>query len=180
MRIISGTHKSRLIHPPMKLPVRPTTDFAKESLFDVMNNYIDFNGLTVIDLFAGTGNISYEFASRGCEKVTAVDQDFLCTRFIEETKIKMSLNAIHVVKANVFSFLRTTKIKYNIIFADPPYEMKGYEKIPELVFGNDMLLPGGWLIIEHSRDTDFSNHEHLFQHRMYGKVNFSIFIAPEK
>jgi 16S rRNA (guanine(966)-N(2))-methyltransferase RsmD len=179
MRIISGTHKSRHINPPIKLPVRPTTDFAKESIFDVMNNYFDFNGLSVLDLFAGTGNISYEFASRGCEKVTAIEQDFHCTRFIEETKIKMGLNAIHVIKANVFSCLITTKAKYNIIFADPPYDMIGYDKIPTLVFENEMLLPNGWLIIEHSRDTDFSKNEHLFQHRMYGKVNFSIFIASE-
>ncbi len=176
MRIVSGTHKGRNISPPTHLPVRPTTDFAKESLFNILYNYMDFEGMQVLDLFAGTGNISYEFASRGCSKVWAVENNIKCFNFITQCAEKLKFTAIHPVQANVFSFLKMHRDAYDIIFADPPYELANIQEIPDLIFENNMLKEEGWLILEHSKANDFSSHPKLFQHREYGKVNFSFFV----
>ena len=124
MRIISGTHKGRVMHPPKNLPVRPTTDFAKESIFNILNNHFELDGLAVLDLFCGTGNISYEFASRGCGTITSVDDNFNCTSYVKKTALAFQMNMIHVIKADVFSFLKKTAGKFHIVFADPPYEME--------------------------------------------------------
>ena len=175
MRIISGTHKSRIISAPKNLPVRPTTDFAKESLFNILNNNFDFTTLKILDLFAGTGNITYEFASRGCLATTSVDSNHHCCSFIKKTADELNFKNITVLKSDVFSFLNNNNSKYNLIFADPPYEMEGIEKIPALVFEKKILFPNGWLIIEHSAKTKFTEQQQLLQQRNYGKVNFSIF-----
>lgn len=176
MRIIGGSHKGRRIQAPASLPVRPTTDRAKESLFNILHNYYDFEGLKVLDLFAGIGSISYEFASRDAAEVHSVELNPRCAHFITETSRKLDLKNLYVIRANVFTFLeRGGAKKYDIIFADPPYDLEGIETIPDLVFKNELLNKDGWLIIEHSVATVFSEHPNLDQQRQYGKVNFSMF-----
>ena len=176
MRIISGQFKGRRIVAPKKLPVRPTTDMAKESLFNILNNNYYFDEIEVLDLFAGTGNISYEFASRGTEDITAVDSHYACIKFISETsdQFEMKINAI---KSDVFKYLETSQRKYDVIFADPPYDftVDQFAKIPELVFKNDLLLTDGYLIVEHSKHTDLSNIEHYSHFKSYGGSVFSFF-----
>lgn len=179
MRIISGTHKGRTIFPPKNLPVRPTTDFAKESLFNILNNNFDFEQVTVLDLFSGTGGISYEFSSRGTNKITAVDSNYKCYAFIKGVADQMNFDGMHVIKADVFSFLKKVKNHYDIIFADPPYELADIPMIPDLVFENNLLKPDGWLIVEHSIKTDLSAKPFFAEKRTYGNVNFSIFINKQ-
>ncbi len=176
MRIISGQYKGRRIVAPKKLPVRPTTDMAKESLFNILNNHYYFDELVVLDLFSGTGNISYEFASRGTEQITAVDSHYACIKFISETSDQFDMN-INTIKSDVFKYLETSHQKYDIIFADPPYDFDDdqFGKIPELVFKNDMLLSEGYLIIEHSKHTDLSKFERYSHSKSYGGSVFSFF-----
>lgn len=157
------------------MPVRPTTDIAKEGLFNILNNRIDFENLTVLELFAGTGSISYEFASRGAGEITVVEINPRCAEFIRKTADDMGFPKIRVVKANAFGFLGFCKARYDLIFADPPYEMKDITTIPELIFNNSLLNPGGIFILEHSRDHVFSGHPAFIGQRKYGKVNFSFF-----
>lgn len=180
MRIISGIYKSRKIVAPKKLPVRPTTDMAKESLFNIINNNFYFNELVVLDLFAGTGNISYEFASRGTENITCVDQDNGCTKFINETAAGFKM-PIQVIKSDVFKFLEKTNQQANIIFADPPYgfELELFAKIPELVFKNKLLLEEGMLIVEHSKHSDLSKLPNYSYSKSYGGNMFSFFEHSE-
>lgn len=179
MRIISGKHKGRSINPPQGLPVRPTSDFAKESLFNVLNNNFDFESLSVLDLFCGTGNISYEFCSRGATHLIAVDIDFKCYSFVKEMFAKFEYKQARVVRNDVFLFLGICKEQYDIIFADPPYSHNEIPKIPVLVFEKNLLNPDGWLIVEHPKEVDLSELPHFWQHRTYGKVNFSIFKDEE-
>ncbi|PWH82280.1 16S rRNA (guanine(966)-N(2))-methyltransferase RsmD [Algibacter marinivivus] len=176
MRIISGLYKSRKIIAPKNLPVRPTTDMAKESLFNIINNLYYFDDISVLDLFAGTGNISYEFASRGTEQITCVDQDFGCIKFINQTAEKFEM-PIQTIKSDVFKFLEKTNIQSNIIFADPPYNFSDeqFAKIPELVFSNDLLLEDGVLIVEHSKHTKLSELENYQYSKSYGGNVFSFF-----
>jgi 16S rRNA (guanine966-N2)-methyltransferase len=176
MRIISGIYKSRKINPPKKLPVRPTTDMAKESLFNILNNLYYFDDISVLDLFAGTGNISYEFASRGTEKITCVDQDFGCIKFINQTADDFKM-PIQTIKSDVFKYLEKASIPSNIIFADPPYAFSDelFTKIPELVFQNNLLLEDGLLIVEHSKHTDLSKLSHFSFSKSYGGNLFSFF-----
>ncbi|WP_299229388.1 16S rRNA (guanine(966)-N(2))-methyltransferase RsmD [uncultured Psychroserpens sp.] len=176
MRIISGQYKGRRITAPKKLPVRPTTDMAKESLFNILNNQYYFDELSVLDLFAGTGNISYEFASRGTEYITAVDENFGCIKFINETADTFNMN-ITTVKSDVFKFLEKIKQKYTIIFADPPYDftLESFSKIPQLVFKSNLLEENGLLIVEHSKHTNLSEVEHYSHSKSYGGNTFSFF-----
>ena len=180
MRIISGEFKGRKIDPPKKLPVRPTTDMAKESLFNILNNTYYFDELSVLDLFSGTGSISYEFSSRGTTNVTAVDSDYGCTKFISETANKFNMS-IHVIKSDVFKFLQNSKSKFDIIFADPPYDLstKDFYNISELVFNGGLLSENGLLIIEHSKHTDLSEIQNFSHSRNYGGCLFSFFELPE-
>ncbi|GAA3655501.1 RsmD family RNA methyltransferase [Flavivirga jejuensis] len=176
MRIISGTHKSRKIVAPKKLPVRPTTDMAKESLFNIINNLFYFDDISVLDLFAGTGNISYEFASRGTQNITCVDQDYGCIKFINQTAENLEM-PINTIKSDVFKFLEKSNLQTNIIFADPPYNFleEQFAKIPELVFQNNLLLEDGILILEHSKHTNLSNLNHYSYSKSYGGNMFSFF-----
>ncbi|NJB70437.1 16S rRNA (guanine(966)-N(2))-methyltransferase RsmD [Saonia flava] len=176
MRIISGKHKSKRISAPKKLPVRPTTDMAKEGLFNILNNTYYFEDLAVLDLFAGTGNISYEFSSRGTKEQVAVDADYGCVNFIGKTSNELELG-ITAIKSDVFKFLERQKGKFDIIFADPPYDMpfEDFCKIPQLVFANDMLLEDGVLIIEHFKHTDLTGQPHFTKQRKYGSSVFSFF-----
>ncbi len=175
MRIISGSHRGRRVNAPTNLPVRPTTDVAKESIFNIINNYFDIEDLSVLDLFAGIGSISLEFASRGAHTITSVDKEFKCVRFIQKIADECAFDAIKVVRADVFKYLKYKHPRFDLIFADPPYEMEGVEDIPDLVFKNDMLSKDGWLIVEHSKTVDFSRKSHFRETRKYGKVHFSIF-----
>lgn len=176
MRIISGKYKSRKIVAPKNLPVRPTTDMAKESLFNILNNHFYFDAVSVLDLFAGTGNISYEFASRGTEQITCIDQDFGCIKFINQTAEKFDM-PINTIKSDVFKFLEKASNQFDIVFADPPYAFtdEAFAKIPELVFKNNLLLENGLLIIEHSKHTDLSNLKYFAYSKSYGGNKFSFF-----
>lgn len=176
MRIISGIYKSRKIIAPKNLPVRPTTDMAKESLFNIINNSFYFDDIIVLDLFAGTGNISYEFASRGTEQITCVDQDFGCIKFINKTSEDFGM-PIQTIKSDVFKFLESSKTQFNIIFADPPYSFSEdqFAKIPELVFKNNLLLEDGILIVEHSKHTNLSLLNNYKNSKSYGGNMFSFF-----
>ncbi len=179
MRIISGQYKSRKIIAPKKLPVRPTTDMAKESLFNILNNHYYFDEVSVLDLFAGTGNISYEFASRGAEQITSVDQNFGCIKFINQTAEKFEM-PIDTIKSDVFKYLENAKQQVDIVFADPPYDFADEEfaKIPQLVFQNNMLLDEGMLILEHSKHTNLSHLPYFSYQKHYGGCVFSFFNKP--
>jgi len=176
MRIISGVFKGRRITAPKKLPVRPTTDMAKEALFNILNNQYYLDDISVLDLFSGTGNISYEFASRGTEQITAVDDNYGCIKFINETAEAFE-RTIRTIKSDVFKFLEKSKRKHTIIFADPPYdfELEAFSKIPELVFENQLLEEDGLLIVEHSKHTDVSHLDHYSHSKSYGGNTFSFF-----
>lgn len=173
MRIIGGIHRGKTIHVKKGLDVRPTTDFAKEGLFNILNNKIDFEGLEVLDLFCGTGNIAFEFASRG-SNVTSIDKNVDCVRFVSSTSKDLKLN-INVSKGDVFKFLKTLTYKYDLIFADPPFILENIPEIHQWVFQNNLLKEGGWLIIEHGPTTNLSELPHFFEQRKYGNVNFSFF-----
>jgi 16S rRNA (guanine966-N2)-methyltransferase len=176
LRIISGKHKGRRISPPKNLPVRPTTDMSKEALFNILNNHFNFSGLKVLDLFAGTGNISYEFASRGCEPIVSVDGDFGCVSFIKKTAAEFEFD-ITAIKSDVFKFLEKAKGDYDIIFADPPYgiEQIDFEKIITLIFEKELLEEDGMLIIEHSKYTKMEHLPNFSFQKSYGGSFFSFF-----
>lgn len=176
MRIISGKHKGRNLMAPKNLPVRPTKDMAKESLFNILTNSYYFPDLKVLDLFAGTGNISFEFSSRGVANILAVDAHAGCIQFIEKTVDLLEMN-IRTMKSDVFSFLQRNTEQYNIIFADPFYDMdlSDFEKLSELVFQNKLLLEYGVLIIEHSNRTGLEHLPHYNNSRKYGGSVFSFF-----
>lgn len=174
MRIIGGKHKGKNIFAPKNLPVRPTTDFAKESLFNILNNRIDFEDLKLLELFAGTGNIGYEFSSRGCADITSVDVDFNCIRFIKKQNRELDFPN-KVIRCEAFRFLKQCKESYNFIFADPPYQMEGVSDLPNLIFDNNLLKPNGILVVEHEKHLDFSEHPSFQETRRYGKVHFSFF-----
>ncbi len=176
MRFISGIHKGRKINPPKGLPVRPTTDMAKESLFNILNNRYFFEELHVLDLFAGTGNISLEFASRGVEEITAVDINHKCCSFITNISAELEL-PIHVIKSSVLRYLENTTKSYDLIFADPPYNFKvsDCDEIRALIFKKELLKTNGLLIIEHSKHTDLSLLDHFVERKKYGSSVFSFF-----
>ncbi len=175
MRIISGSCGGRTINPPKNLRARPTTDFAKENLFNVLGNVVDFEGIDVLDLFAGTGSISYEFASRGAASVTSVEINAVHYNFIRTTAKTFGLTNIHPVKANVFLYLKSCAKKYDVIFSDAPYDLEGSESVVDMVLDKGLLKEGGIFIFEHSKDKDFSSHPRFSRLRSYGSVQFSIF-----
>nr|WP_294776008.1 16S rRNA (guanine(966)-N(2))-methyltransferase RsmD [uncultured Flavobacterium sp.] len=176
MRIISGKYKGRRIMPPKNLPVRPTTDMSKEALFNVLNNHFNFTELKVLELFAGTGSISYEFASRGCSPILCVDGDMGCVNFIKKTAKEFDFD-ITAIKSDVFKFLEKHTGNYDIIFADPPYGMSQteFEKIIELIFENELLDVEGMLVVEHSKYTKLDHMAHYSLQKNYGGSVFSFF-----
>ena len=180
MRIVSGTHKSKRIYAPKNLPVRPTTDMAKESLFNILNNDYYFDEIRVLDLFSGTGNISYEFASRGTQQILSVDQNLNCVRFIQKTAEELGFKAITTLKADVFEFVTKHKQEYDVIFADAPYDIEGLESVIENIFKHDLLANNGFLILEHPKEQDFSELPNYINKRRYGNVNFSFFERNEE
>ena len=175
MRIIAGTLRGRRLEPPQNLPVRPTTDMARESLFNILNNYVDYEECAVMDLFAGTGAVSLEFISRGAREVTAIDINMQCTDFIKQSAAKLGIGNLHVVRADVFDLLKRANRKFDIVFADPPYALEGLPTLPDMVFDRGVLTDDGIFILEHPREYSFEEHPHFWQHRAYGKVNFTFF-----
>jgi len=175
MRIIGGTHRSRQFHIPNNLEIRPTTDFAKEALFNILQNRIDFEGMKVLDLFGGSGSISYELASRGCSEITTIEKNPKCVGFIKKTAQEFGFGSIRVTCMDVFKYLSLCSETFNIIFADPPFKLENIERIPTLVFEKKLLKEDGILIVEHPIEVKFGGNMQLQETREYGTVNFSIF-----
>lgn len=176
MRIISGKYKGRRIQAPKNLPVRPTTDLSKESLFNILNHQFNFSGLKILDLFSGTGNISYEFASRGAEPIISVDADYDCVNFIKKTAQQFEMD-ITAIKSDVYKFLEKNKATYDIIFADPPYDFsqEQFERIVTLIFENELIAEDGLVVIEHSPHTLLEHLDNFSNSRKYGSSIFSFF-----
>jgi 16S rRNA (guanine(966)-N(2))-methyltransferase RsmD len=177
MRIISGSLKGRRFNPPAdKWPTRPTTDFAKEGLFNILDNNLDFGSIKVLDLFGGTGSHSYEFVSRGCTDVTYVDQFANCVRFVQQTSKLLGIETyIKIVKEDVFKFVQRNSAQYDYIFAGPPYALPTIDSIPDLIFDKKLLLPGGWFVMEHNPNHQYRSHPAFLQERNYGKTIFTFF-----
>ena len=177
MRIIGGKFKGRRFNPPAKnWPTRPTTDFAKEGLFNILVNHWDLEAMKVLDLFGGTGSHCYEFISRGCCDVTYVDKFPGCVSFVKKTAKELEVeNCLHIIRNDVFRFISRTQEKYDYIFAGPPYPLPGLDTIPGLIFEYRLLRQGGWLVLEHNPNHSFKESPHFFQERHYGKTIFSFF-----
>ena len=186
MRIITGKYKGRHFDIPRSFKARPTTDFAKENIFNVLVQYVDFDGASALDLFSGTGSISLELLSRGCSQVVSVELDRDHHRFIQDCVKKLTANSqeptanIIPIRGDVFRFLKLCKQQYDLIFADPPYALKELTTLPDIIFDKQLLKEDGIFVLEHGKDHDFSEHPHFQEHRQYGSVNFSIFTTAEK
>ncbi len=175
MRIIGGTLKGRRFTAPKNLPVRPTTDMAKEALFNILENRLDLETLKVLDLFSGTGSISLEFASRGAETITSVDLNFGCVNFLKQTAKESNLTQIKLIKSDVFKFLNACNEKFDLIFADPPYDIAKIPDIAKIVFERSLLNEKGLLIIEHQSMQNLAIHPQFIEKRKYGYSTFSFF-----
>lgn len=175
MRIIRGKYGRRRFDVPTNITARPTTDFARENIFNVLENLVDFEGLTALDLFAGTGAISLEFLSRGCEAVTAVEKAATQWRFIKSVAMQLGADNLTLVRGDVFRFIASCTEKFDIIFADPPYDLPNFDEVPRAILSSAMLKPGTIVVIEHSRARDYSALPGFLEHRAYGSVNFSLF-----
>ena len=180
MRIITGKYKGRHFDIPKSFKARPTTDFAKENIFNVLMQYIDFEDATALDLFSGTGSISLELVSRGCSHVISIEQDRDHQRFIQECLKKLDSQVCVPIRGDVFRFIKSCKQQFDFIFADPPYALKELPTIPSLIFEKGLLKDDGIFVFEHGKDYDFSDDPHFVEHRSYGSVNFSIFRTTEK
>ena len=175
MRIIGGKYRGRRIDPPSDFKARPTTDFAREGLFNVLNNRIDFETVSVLDLFSGTGSISYEFASRGAASVHLVDKDKRHIAGIRRIVKDLGFGNIKPIHIDVKAYLKTCSVKYDVVFADPPYDLTWLNEIPDLVIQSGVIKEDGFFILEHPRGLSFTSHKLFFEHRNYGGVNFSFF-----
>ncbi len=178
MRVISGIYKRRRFDVPSTFKARPTTDFAKENLFNVLSNLIDFEDhVTALDLFAGTGSISIELVSRGCDKVVSIEKDPQHFTFIRQVMNTVKTDRCFPIKGDVFRYIERCNEQYDLIFADPPYELAGLETIPSLIFEHQLLKDDGLLVLEHGKKNDFADDPHFMERRVYGSVNFSLFRA---
>lgn len=175
MRVITGKYKGRRFDIPRTFKARPTTDFAKENIFNVLREYVDFEECAALDLFAGTGSISLEFLSRGCTQVVSVEADRDHARFIRQCMAKINVQNHVLIQGDVFKFIRGNAMRFNIIFADPPYALPELPQIPDLVLNSGLLAPDGIFVFEHGKHNDFSQHPRFIDHRAYGSVNFSLF-----
>lgn len=181
MRIISGIYRRRRFDVPKSFSARPTTDFAKENLFNVISNLIDLDDTDALDLFAGTGSISFELASRGCRSVRSVEKNNAHASFIAKVTHELATDAIDLIRGDAFKFLQKAPAEsFDFIFADPPYTLKELDEIPRLVLDRNLLRYGGVFVMEHPKTNDFSSLPHFLQHREYGSVNFSIFLKEEE
>lgn len=174
MRITAGKFKGRRFNPPNNIPARPTTDFAKEGLMNILTNHFDFESVSFLDLFSGTGSISYEMASRGCTDIVCVELDNRSLQFIKKTSddLQMGLN---VLRMDVFEYIRSTKKKFDIIFAGPPYPLPNIPDLPLEIFEMQLLKEGGWFILETNMKYNFDDHPHFLRKRNYGTTLFHIF-----
>ena len=175
MRIIGGSLKGLRLNPPKNLPVRPTTDLAKEALFNILLNQIDFEGIKVLDLFSGTGNISLEFASRGASEVISVDRSIHCVNYLKDTARQHKLTQIKTYREDVFKYLNMETEQYDLVFADPPYDLNRIPDLPKVIFEKNLLNNGGLLIIEHQSLQNLSSHPAFTEQRKYGHSSFSFF-----
>lgn len=175
MRIITGKYKGRHFDIPRTFKARPTTDFAKENIFNVLNGYVDFDGASALDLFAGTGSISLEMLSRGCAPVIIVEGDRDHSAFISQCMKKIGTTDNILIRGDVFRFLKKCHETFDFIFADPPYALDNLATIPSLIFEHELLKPDGVFVLEHGKNYDFSEEPHFVEHRSYGSVNFSLF-----
>ena len=175
MRVITGKYKGRHFEVPRTFKARPTTDFAKENIFNVLTGYVDFDGSTALDLFSGTGSITLELLSRGCRQVVSIEADRDHHRFIADCLRKLGATDAVALRADVFRYVKGCRSQFDIIFADPPYALKELPHIPHLIFEKNLLAPDGIFVFEHGKDHDFSQHPHFLEHRQYGSVNFSLF-----
>lgn len=175
MRIISGIYGGRRLSPPKNITARPTTDFAKESLFNLLNNRMDFEDIDVLDLFAGTGGIGIECVSRGAREVTAVELAHVQQNWIIQCCRQLGIHNLTVIRGDAFKFIYACRVQYDLIFADPPYALEQLPTLPDVLFAQEMLKPEGWLVIEHGKDVDFTSHPRHIETRQYGSVHFSFF-----
>ena len=176
MRVISGIYKRRRFDVPHSFKARPTTDFAKESLFNVLSNYMDFeDGIRALDLFAGTGSISLELVSRGCDQVISIEKDRDHHAFICKVMNEVKTDRCIPIRGDVFRYIQSNRTQFDFIFADPPYELKELETLSDLIFEHDLLKEGGLFVLEHGKRNNFETHPHFIERRIYGSVNFSFF-----
>lgn len=180
MRIITGIYKGRHFDIPRTFKARPTTDFAKENIFNVVRGYIDLDGASALDLFAGTGSISLEMLSRGCSRVVSVEADRDHARFISQCMQKIGATNDVLIRGDVFRFLKSCREQFDFIFADPPYALEQLPDIPDLVINAGLLKPDGLFVFEHGHKNDFSAHPQFVEHRSYGSVNFSLFKSKQE
>ena len=190
MRIITGKYKGRHFDIPRTFKARPTTDFAKENIFNVLVQYVDFEGATALDLFSGTGSISLELLSRGCSQVVSVELDRDHHRFIQDCLKKLEgrsekrevrgESAVLPIRGDAFRFVKSCRQQFDFIFADPPYALKELPTLPDLIMEKGILTEDGIFVLEHGKDYDFSQHPHFKEHRQYGSVNFSLFTTTER
>ena len=179
MRIIRGKYGRRRFDVPSNISARPTTDFARENLFNVLENLIDFDGLQALDLFAGTGAITFELLSRDCAEVTAVEKAATQYNFIRKVAQQLNVQNLRLIKGDVFRFVESGAGPYDFVFADPPYDMPDFAEVPGKILGSRLVKPGTLVVVEHSRNHDFSQLPGFFDHRVYGSVNFSLFRVGE-
>ena len=175
MRIITGEYRGRHFDVPRSFKARPTTDFAKENIFNVLNGCLDFEGATALDLFSGTGSIALELASRGCRHVVSVELDRDHHRFIQSCIVKLQTDRCIAVRGDAFRFVKSCREQFDLIFADPPYALPTLATLPDVIMGSTLLRPEGIFVLEHGKDHDFTAHPRFFNHRQYGSVNFTLF-----
>jgi len=175
LRIVGGEYKGRKIAVSRSFDSRPTTDFAREALFNILTNHVDFEEIRVLDLFSGTGSISFEFASRGCMEIDLVDSNIRSVQFIAGIAQELGMKGINLVRMDVFRFIPVCKKQYHVIFADPPFALKNLQDIPDMVLEQPLLLPGGWFVLEHGKNHNFNTHPRFFNERNYGSVHFTFF-----
>jgi 16S rRNA (guanine966-N2)-methyltransferase len=181
MRIVGGTFGGRRFSPPAKIPARPTTELAKEGLFNMLNNSIDFEGIKTLDLFGGTGSISYELASRGAADLTLIERDATTIDFIKKTVKELGIeDLLHIIRGDVFKFMKQSEDQYNFIFAGPPYALQNIDELPLLVFEKNMIAPGGIFVLEHTPRNDYQKHPNFQRMKNYGTTVFTFFIQPNQ
>jgi 16S rRNA (guanine(966)-N(2))-methyltransferase RsmD len=179
MRIVGGIFGGRRFSPPARIPARPTTEVAKEGLFNMLNNSMDLEGLKTLDLFGGTGSISYELASRGAEDLTIVERDPVTVDFIKKTIAELGIkDKVNLIRNDVFKFIKQSTDRYNFIFAGPPYALETIDDLPKMVFEKQMLLPGGVFVLEHTPRNDYQHHPHFTRIKNYGTTVFTFFTQP--
>ncbi len=175
MRIIGGRWSGRKFHPPANIPTRPTTDFAKEAMFNMLDTYYNFDNIKYLDLFGGTGSLSFEFASRGCKDITTVERFPKCTQFMNKTIKELGIEGMKVLQMDVFVYIEQCRTKYDVIYAGPPYALETLDTLPDLIFEKEMVEGQGWFILEHNPNHTFESHPHFWKKKNYGNTKLSFF-----